>query len=629
MAFSILNRRLLENNSIKKIVNRLREFTVFNNVQQEALGIDTSIIKEIILRDYDGSSNRGFYYQNGRIVSAFNQHNFVLPIIRFDEIKEESQIISEDDDTLTIRYGRHIVLSVTTDDERRKIKVANMMGNLVETDKEVTFLLENDGTKVKLRVFKDAETGKEFVFLSRQAQEKGVLLSSRRDTIDDNVNADATYIGIVGDLTWTVDKETGIAICNTTPFLSEKSQCEYDKSALKTFLESDEFSEELGVKAQIKKKKEVSKSPFGDKKEKLNLEQKIRRVLVGGKRIPYLVGHPGIGKTQIAKSINKNCLAFNLATFLPDTFSGKTGIVPGDKTIIKDGDKTIEHSEPGKTATTEPEWHVQLVEMSNRCRQNNERCVLLLDEFDKLTPNMQVFINGIVDDPRTIAGWIIPDNVDIILAGNSEEYSDASFKISGEVASRLTKMEVKVDYIDWLKWASKHDIDPIVKAYLAVFPKKIIVDVKDENDEYDYAKSLTPRSWDQKISEELKGARKSVVQPYLEPYMDEKERKDFEDFMNLYLELNVEEILKGNIPKDIFDLTYDKIQIIISCLFATARTEDEIYNSLLFIDYYKLNEYRVLFEKMWITINSSDDDILKFKLAESRMDERRFSRYGK
>ena len=73
-----------------------------------------------------------------------------------------------------------------------------------------------------------------------------------------------------------------------------------------------------------------------------------------------------------------------------------------------------------------------------------------------------------------------------------------------------------------MKWASKNNIDPIVKAYLHNFPDKIIQDVKDKDDQYDYALSLTPRSWDQKISEELKAAREIQSYPYLEPYMDKK-----------------------------------------------------------------------------------------------------------
>ena len=623
MAFSILNKRMLENDDIRRIVRTIIDGyeKIFTYDQQKSFDIDFPTYVAIVLRDYDNVADQGATYilENGDMSFDCYNYNYILPIIRFEEIKNSSQIISENDDTFTIQYGSGLTSQISTSDALRKISMDSMMGNIVETRRKITIFLSKDGKKTQLRVFKNQQTGEEYVFMKKKDD----------GTFDDSLDIQATFVGVVSPLTWTVDKKTGLAICNNPLFLSERCRCDYDKSALAKFLESDEFVEELGMHQEKKQEKSSSiNNPFGDKKGKLTLEQKIRRILMGEKRIPYLVGHPGIGKTQIAKSINKNCLSFNIATFTPDTFTGKTSIIPGDKIITQDGNKTIEHNEKGRTATTEPEWHTKLVEMSNRCRQSNERCVLLLDEFDKLTPNMQVFINGIVDNPRTIAGWEIPDNVDIILAGNTEEYSDAAFNISGEVASRLTKIEVSAEAIDWLKWASKHDIDPIVRAYLHNFPNKIIQDVKDKDGDYDYAMSLTPRSWDQKISEELKASRKIQEFPYLEPYMDKKNREEFEEFISMYFELGVEEILKGNIPADVFDLTHDRIQIIINCLIATATTEEEITNALTFIRQNNLSEYQALFEKRWIEINDTDEDILRLKLAKSSFGERRIG-YGK
>lgn len=623
MAFSILNKKMLENDDIRRIVDKTKGYaSIFTLDQQRSWDLDFDIFTQIILKDFDNVLNKGAIYRCSRSEEKsydLYDYNYVLPTNRLEEIRESSQIISEDDATIIVQYGSSITSCVSTSDVLQKINMASMMGKMIETNRNITIFLSKDGKKTRLRVFKNQQTGEEYVFMKKKDD----------GTFDDGLDIQATFVGIVSPLTWTVDKKTGLAICSNPLFLSERCRCEYDKSALAKFLESDEFLEELGVHKEKKQEKNRNvNNPFGDKKVKLNLEQKIKRILMGEKRIPYLVGHPGIGKTQIAKSINKNCLSFNIATFTPDTFTGKTSIIPGDKIITRDGDKTVEHNEKGRTATAEPEWYTKLVEMANRCHQCNERCVLLLDEFDKLTPNMQVFINGIVDNPRTIAGWEVPDNVDIILAGNTEEYSDAAFNISGEVASRLTKLEVTAEAIDWLKWASKHNIDPIVRAYLHNFPNKIIQDVKDKDGDYDYALSLTPRSWDQKISEELKASRKIQEFPYLEPYMDEKNRKEFEEFISMYFDLGVEEILKGNIPTDIFDLTHDRIQIIINCLIATAVTEEEIVNALTFIRQNNLSEYEALFEKRWSEINNANEDILKLKLAKNSLGERK-TNYGK
>ncbi len=632
MAFSILSKGLLEGyDSIRRIVDgvTVRRESIFTHNQSMKLGFFDMVLlgdyTDLILREHDNTSGRNFFYTVGKsaeVQGKFSNlgytYNYVLPIIQYDEIEEGSKIISEDDDTYTIQYGRGLTSRVSTDDAKLKIKNASMMGDIIETNRKITIFLSKDGEKTQLRVFKNQDTEEEYVFMKNDD-----------GSFDDSFDVGAAFVGNVSPITWTVDKKTGIAICSNPLFFSEKFGCKYEQSALSQFLESDEFVEELGVHQEKKQEKKSSfNNPFGEKREELSTEQKIKRILMGKNRIPYLVGHPGIGKTQIAKSINKNCLSFNLATFDPDAFKGKSSIIPGDKIITQQGDKTVEHHEKGRTATAEPEWHTKLVEMSNNCRQSDERCVLLLDEFDKLTPNMQVFINGIVDETRTIAGWEIPDNVDIILAGNTEEYSDAAFNISGEVASRLTRVEIKAESINWLKWASKHDIDPIVRAYLHNFPNKIIQDVKDKDGDYDYARSLTPRSWDQKISTELKVSRGKNY-PYLEPYMDTKNREEFEDFIDMYFELGVEEILKGNISTDPIHLTAgdDRTQMTINCLIAAATTEEEVTNSLTFISQavtpQKQQELKNVFKKSWARINDTDNDILTLRRAENNLAERR------
>lgn len=234
-------------------------------------------------------------------------------------------------------------------------------------------------------------------------------MNNENGIIDDRLDLQALFIGIITPITWTVDKKTGLAICNTPLFLSEKLQVEYDKSALSKFLESKEFLEELGIHQENQKENNNDvnnpfKMNFDAKSKKISLEEKIRNVLLGGRSIPYLVGHPGVGKSEVAYNINKKLVKIEVSQFTPDDFTGKTSIVPGDKTISQTGTTTTEHQEPGYTTTAEPKWHAKISELSEECCKNNERCSLVIDEFDKLTPNMQVFINGIVGNPRTIAG---------------------------------------------------------------------------------------------------------------------------------------------------------------------------------------------------------------------------------
>ena len=288
MAFSILSKRTLENDDIKRIVDRIKKYaSIFTLDQQRIFDVDFDISTQLILRDYDSVSNKGDTYavKGGRLIYDMYNYNYTLPIIRFEEIKSSSQIISEDENTITIQYGRGLTSPIPSADDLRKINTASMMGDIVEANRKITIFLSKEGKKTQLRVFKNQQTGEEYVFMKKKDD----------GTFDDSLDTQATFVGVVSQLTWTVDKKTGLAVCSKPLFLSEKSGCDYDKSALAKFLESDEFVEELGMHQEKKQERSSAvNNPFGEKKGKLNLEQKIRRILMGEKRIPYLVGHPGI-----------------------------------------------------------------------------------------------------------------------------------------------------------------------------------------------------------------------------------------------------------------------------------------------------------------------------------------------
>lgn len=285
MAFSILSSKLATSSCvIEKIMERFR----VPYEQTENLGINV-LPYEIGLKDYNTllRSSYGYFYDTRSIVRNNFRDMSIYPIVKFEEIKENSETEYETRTTFSIFYGSGLESQIVDGDTIQKINIASMMGNIIETDRKITFYLSSDGEKRKLRVYRNNQTGEEYVFMNRKND----------GTFDDSMNFQATFIGRVLPLRWTVDKTTGIAICRTPVFYSEPLKCDYDHSELSKFLESDEFLKELGV-YQTKSKEKTSSvnSPFGSKKERLNLEQKIKRILMGEKRIPYLVGHPGIGK---------------------------------------------------------------------------------------------------------------------------------------------------------------------------------------------------------------------------------------------------------------------------------------------------------------------------------------------
>ena len=168
MAFSILSKRMLENDDIKKIVNQIKNYSsIFTLDQINNFGIDLDPSTRITLKDYDIGRNAGACYRIGMKVAGDELYDYaqVLPIIHYEEIKNDSQIISEDESAFEIQFGRGLTSQIASSDDLQKINIDLMMGNIVETDHKITILLSSDGKKTQLRVFKDQQTEKEYVFM--------------------------------------------------------------------------------------------------------------------------------------------------------------------------------------------------------------------------------------------------------------------------------------------------------------------------------------------------------------------------------------------------------------------------------------------------------------------------------
>ena len=138
----------------------------------------------------------------------------------------------------------------------------------------------------------------------------------------------------------------------------------------------------------------------------------------------------------------------------------------------------------------------------------------------------------------------------------------------------------------------------------------------------DYSISLSPRNWEDKISEELKSCRLTGDYPYLDPYMSTDNKKSFEEFIEAYYDLGIDEILSGYVLDSTLSNTHDRIQIIINCLVSCASSEEELTYALQYIKENGLNEYMALFERRWLDINNTSEDLLKLKLAKSNLNER-------
>ena len=163
MEFSILNKRMLEeNDDIRKIVDRIPRYEpIFTREQIKSFDLNKLQNTSLILQDYDSIKKIGARYEvdEKKYLTDFDIMLFkwgdILPIIRFEKIKDNSQIISDEEDTLTIQYGRGVTSRVLDSDTLRKINKDSMIGDIVESNRKITILLSEDGKKTQLRVFKN------------------------------------------------------------------------------------------------------------------------------------------------------------------------------------------------------------------------------------------------------------------------------------------------------------------------------------------------------------------------------------------------------------------------------------------------------------------------------------------
>lgn len=191
-----------------------------------------------------------------------------------------------------------------------------------------------------------------------------------------------------------------------------------------------------------------------------------------GKR-PFIQGQPGVGKSAIvaeyAKSIGAEFVDARLAYYAPQDVQGFPYL-----NTDEDGGKTMRFSKPAfwpKTANP----------------------VIALEEFNCATRAVQNVALQLLND-RRVGEHVLPDDTFVCLLGNRAQDRVNIEKLSSAVINRIVNIVVKLDLNDWVKWAQKNGIDPMVIAFLRFRPDLLTT--------FDGAKwdgvsnFATPRTWE-------------------------------------------------------------------------------------------------------------------------------------
>jgi len=191
-----------------------------------------------------------------------------------------------------------------------------------------------------------------------------------------------------------------------------------------------------------------------------DLEDILDKYLDAGARINYaikIVGHPGIGKSEIVKqaAIAKNY------QFIDTRLAFKENIDLGGYPVPDHEDKQMIYYRPKFIPP-------------GKIPKGRRGVLWFLDEANRAHPTVIQTLFQIITE-RRCGEHDLPDKTAIVLSGNLGETDQTTVTEFDDSAldGRLAIFHLKPNARDWLRWADQEKIHPSVKRYVSLFPEKL------------------------------------------------------------------------------------------------------------------------------------------------------------
>lgn len=259
----------------------------------------------------------------------------------------------------------------------------------------------------------------------------------------------------------------------------------------------------------------------------------------------FLMGPPGVGKTQIMEQVARECKIGLVAyTITHHTRQSAVGL------------PFITEKEFGGKQYRVTEYTMSEIVASiyNKIESTGLlEGILFIDEIncvsETLAPTMLQFLQY-----KTFGNHKIPEGWIIVTAGNPPEYNKSVRDFDVVTLDRIKLIHVEADYEVWKTYAYEHEVHPAVISYLNTRTENFCR-IETTVDGKFFA---TPRGWEDlssfiKIYERLgKKPDREVVGEYIQ---FSKIAKDFTNYLELYYkyrdDYQIDEILSGTIRESL------------------------------------------------------------------------------
>lgn len=198
----------------------------------------------------------------------------------------------------------------------------------------------------------------------------------------------------------------------------------------------------------------------------------------------FIWGAPGIGKSSIvesfADSLGLPCVSLLGSQLAPEDIIGVPQIIDGKSVFC-----------PPRVIARE------------------EAYCLFLDELNACSQEVQKAFYSLIHD-RRIGEYFLPEGSIIIGAGNRAQDNAIVKPMSSALVNRMFHVELTASHRDWLDWAGKNGIHPLIMEYIGLRPDHLWKQPPKTEEPFS-----TPRSWHM-LSDALHSYGENITEKELE-----------------------------------------------------------------------------------------------------------------